>query len=64
MKTKTYDPVERAKEKQESRERDEAALAERFASSGEKTQEQLRKENGYFSQLKYIINFSKAKSLY
>lgn len=58
MKIKEYDPAERAKEKQESRERDEEALR-----SGEKTQEQLRKENGWFSSIKFKIDFAGAKKL-
>lgn len=40
---KTYDPKERAREKELSRERDQQDLA-----SGRKTQEQLRRENGVF----------------
>jgi hypothetical protein len=39
-----YDPIARAAEKQASRDADAAALA-----SGEKTVEQLRKENGAFA---------------
>jgi CHASE3 domain sensor protein len=38
------DPVERAREKQRSREEDARALA-----SGEKSSEQLQRENGHFS---------------
>lgn len=40
----SYDPAQRAEEKQEARDRDEQALA-----SGEKNQEQLRRENGAFT---------------
>ncbi|MEZ4297218.1 MAG: hypothetical protein R3B70_19795 [Polyangiaceae bacterium] len=53
-----YDPQERAREKQESREGDERALA-----SGEKTQEDLRRENGHFSSLRVRVNYAGAKSL-
>jgi hypothetical protein len=53
-----YDFDERAREKQESRERDERAVA-----SGEKTQEELRRENGHFSSLRVRINYAGAKSL-
>lgn len=54
----SYDPDERAREKQASRERDERDLA-----TGEKTQEQLRHENGHFSSLRVRINYAGAKSL-
>ncbi len=53
-----YDFDERAREKQESRERDERAVL-----SGEKTQEELRRENGHFSSLRVRINYADAKSL-
>ena len=39
-----FDPKERAREKQRSREEDARALA-----SGEKSREQLQRENGHFS---------------
>jgi len=39
-----FDPKERAREKQRSREEDARALA-----SGEKSREQLRRENGHFA---------------
>jgi hypothetical protein len=39
-----FDPKERAREKQRSREEDARALA-----SGEKSPDQLRRENGYFA---------------
>lgn len=58
MNQKSYSFEERAREKQASRDKDEQDLL-----SGKKTREQLRKENGYFSQLNYVIDFSKAKSL-
>ncbi len=51
-KDKYYDPAERAREKAASREADERALA-----SGEKTREQLRKENGSFAFPRAIIRF-------
>ncbi len=54
----TYDPAERAKEKQASRDRDEAALA-----SGEKTREQLRRENGHFSFVGLRVDLAGCKSL-
>ncbi len=54
----TYDPTERAKEKQASRDRDEAALA-----SGEKTQEQLRRENGHFSFVGLRMDLAGCESL-
>jgi hypothetical protein len=54
----SHDRDERAREKQKSREEDERALA-----SGEKTQEQLRRENGHFSFLRVRINYAGAKSL-
>ncbi len=59
MDQKYFSFEERAREKQTSRDRDEQDLL-----SNKKTREQLRKENGYFSQFKYTINLSKAKSLY
>ena len=43
MASERFDPKERACEKQRSREEDARALA-----SGEKTREQLRRENGFF----------------
>ncbi len=56
--TETYDPAERAREKQASREQDERDLA-----SGAKTREQLHRENAAFAGLKVRIDFSKAKKL-
>lgn len=53
-----YDPLERAKEKQASRDQDEKDLE-----SGAKTRDQLRRENGIFYGLKVRINFEGAKSL-
>lgn len=44
MASETFDPKERAREKQLSREQDERDLA-----SGAKTREQLRRENGFFA---------------
>lgn len=57
MAPRTYDAAERAREKQESRERDEQALA-----SGEKSREQLRRENGFFSALRFRIDLAGAKA--
>lgn len=58
MFSESIDPDERAREKQESRDEDERTLA-----SGEKTQEQLRRENGHFSFLRVRINYAGARSL-
>lgn len=58
MFSESIDPDERAREKQKSRDEDEQALA-----SGEKTQEQLRRENGHFSFLRVRINYAGARSL-
>jgi hypothetical protein len=43
MAPERFDPLERAREKQASREEDARALA-----AGEKTREQLKRENGHF----------------
>lgn len=56
--TMEYDPLERAREKQLSREKDEEDLK-----SGAKTQEQLCQENCWFRGLKFRINFEGAKKL-
>lgn len=48
-----YDPPERAREKQASRDQDAADLA-----SGKKTREQLRRENGMFHGLILHVDFS------
>ncbi|HEX2568427.1 MAG TPA: hypothetical protein VH877_02635 [Polyangia bacterium] len=53
-----YNPKKRAEEKQRSRERDERALA-----SGEKSAEQLRRENGRIALLRVRIDYAGAKSL-
>lgn len=53
-----YSADVRAAEKQTSRDEDERALA-----SGEKTQEQLRRENGAFFGMRVRINYGGAKSL-
>ena len=58
MRPVKYDFDEREREKQESRERDERAVL-----SGEKTQEELRSDNGHFSSLRVRINYAGAKSL-
>lgn len=47
----TYDPAERAREKQASRDQDEADLA-----AGRKTRDDLRCENGAFSGLNVRVN--------
>lgn len=44
--TDSYDPVQRAKDKQASRDQDEADL-----NSGKVTREELAKRNGFFSSL-------------
>jgi hypothetical protein len=53
MSNEHFDPEQRAREKQASRERDEADLA-----SGRKTREQLRRENGAFAFLRVRIDFA------
>lgn len=53
MSNEHYDPERRAREKQASRERDEADLA-----SGRKTREQLRRESGAFAFLRVRIDFA------
>jgi hypothetical protein len=54
----SYDPKKRAEEKERSREHDARALA-----SGEKSAEQLRRENGRFAFPSIRINYLAAKSL-
>lgn len=54
MKSQIYDPAERAREKQASRDQDVADLA-----SGKKTREQLRRENGMLYGLTLRVDFSK-----
>lgn len=54
-----YDPLDRALEKERSRLEDERALE-----SGEKSQEQLRAENGMFYGLEPIIRWDLTKRLY
>jgi hypothetical protein len=54
----TYDSIERAREKQASRDEDESALP-----SGEKTREQLRAENGHFAGLRVRVNLPEPKRL-
>ncbi len=49
----------REKEKRKSREQDASDL-----SKGNKTREQLREENGHFSQFKARPNYKAAKRLY
>lgn len=49
----------RVQEKALSREADERALAR-----GEKSAEQLRRENGHFAGMKVRVDFKRAKSLY
>jgi hypothetical protein len=58
MSSTSYSPKKRAEEKQRSRDRDERALA-----SGEKSAEQLRRENGRIALLRVRIDYSGAKSL-
>jgi hypothetical protein len=53
-----FDPKERAREKQRSREEDAQALA-----SGAKTREQLRRENGHFVFPKVRISLRGTKPL-
>ncbi len=53
-----YDPAQRALEKQRRREEDESLVA-----SGEKTQEQLRQENGLFAFPKVRVCLDEAESL-
>lgn len=53
-----FDPIERAKQKEQSREQDELDLK-----SGKKTREQLSRENYILYGLKFRILFGKAKSL-
>jgi 16S rRNA C967 or C1407 C5-methylase (RsmB/RsmF family) len=55
----TFDPVERAKEKQASRNKDAADLA-----AGLKTQEQLLASNAKFAFPDAIVDFSTCKRLY
>jgi hypothetical protein len=54
----TYDPKQRAHEKQASRDEDARALA-----TGEKTRDQLRRENGIFSGLDVRPDLDGAESL-
>jgi hypothetical protein len=52
------DPQERAREKQRSRDEDARALA-----SGEKSLEQLRRENGHFAHLNVRVSLRGSKPL-
>lgn len=56
----TFDPAERAAEKQRSRDEDAAVLA-----SGEKSAEQLQRENEVFARLasRARVNIRSSKSL-
>ena len=54
----SYDPAERAREKQASREQNEQEVL-----SGQKSREQIHRENAHFSTLKIRVNFAGAKSL-
>ena len=54
----TYDPAERAREKQASRDQDAADLA-----SGAKTHEHLHAENAALAGLRVRVNFAGAKRL-
>jgi hypothetical protein len=53
-----FDPKERAREKQRFRDEDARALA-----SGEKSREQLRRENGHFAFLNVRISARGTKPL-
>lgn len=55
----SYDGNERSWEKHISRQEDERALA-----SGEKSAEQLRRENGHFAGMDVKVDFKRGKSLY
>jgi hypothetical protein len=55
---RTYDPAERARQKQASREQDARDLA-----SGAKSRAELHRENAHFSSLRVGIQFGGAKSL-
>ena len=54
----TYDPAERAREKQASRDQDAADLA-----SGAKTREQLHAENAALAGLRVRVDYAGAKRL-
>jgi hypothetical protein len=58
MKIELYDPKERAKEKQASRDKDAEDLR-----SGKKTREDLRKENGMFHGMKLELDLNSCKNL-
>ncbi len=58
MDEKQFDPAARAEEKQRSREEDELAL-----SRGEKTQDEMRRENGLFVFARVRIDLDGAESL-
>jgi hypothetical protein len=53
-----FDPQERAREKQRSREADERSLA-----SGEKSRDELRRENGHFAFRNARVSLRGAKPL-
>jgi hypothetical protein len=53
-----FDPQERAREKQRSREADERSLA-----SGEKSRDELRRENGHFAFRNVRVSLRGAKPL-
>ena len=60
MRVETYNPAERAREKEASRESDANALA-----TGQKSREQLRSENGAFAfpRERVRLDLSRAKNL-
>lgn len=58
MDEKQFDPAARAEKKQRSREEDELAL-----SRGEKTQDEMRRENGLFVFARVRIDLDGAESL-
>lgn len=55
----SYSPEERAREKQRSRDEDARALA-----AGEKSREDLRRENGAIGLVKCRVRLDKAARLY
>ena len=56
---RTYDPAERAREKQASRDQDEADLA-----SGRKTEELLRRENSWLGGVRLRVDLVGSQKLY
>jgi hypothetical protein len=58
MAPRAYDPAERARQKQASRDQDARDLA-----SGQKSREALRQENGCLASVRIRVSFAGAKSL-